>query len=222
MMTLAWSLLALGFVGLIVYLVLDYRKKAAARAAASKERFSRIFNPAGPGPAAPGAGSDKAAGEIPSTLPTPAALAGTSGSYARRNSLLDARHARLFELLHAGLPQHAIFAHVSLAALLELTGLPEGREREQRWRGLAQQRLDCVVCSKAFDIVAVVDLEDGTTAEARFKAECLKAAGVPYLRWNPLELPPAGELAALLAGDRNAAAIVHPAAREGSRDVASS
>ena len=217
MITLAWSLLALGFVGLIVYVILDYRKKAAARAAASKERFSRIFNPAGPG-----AGSDKAAGEIPPTLLTPAALAGTPASYARRNSLLDARHARLFELLHAGLPQHAIFAHVSLAALIEIIGLPEGREREQRFRGLAQQRLDCVVCSKAFDIVAVVDLEDGTTAEARFKAECLKAAGVPYLRWNPLELPPAGELAALVAGDRNAAAIVHPAARDGSRDVASS
>ena len=219
MMTFAWLLLALGFVAAIVYVVWDYRRKTAARAAASSERFARIFSPAGPGNAAPGAGSDKAARGIPSTLPTPAAAPSAPGSYTRRTSFLGARHGQLFALLDAGLPQHQIFAHVSLAAVLELTGLPEGREREQRLRGLTQQTLDCVVCSNAFGIVAVVDLEDGATAEARFKAECLKAAQVLYLRWNPLELPAAADIAALVAGDGTAAGGT---LRKGDGDAATS
>lgn len=205
MMTLGWFLLALGFVGAIIYLVWDYRKKRAARAAASSERFSRIFTAAEQGAAATGGGTGKAAPGVTPTPTAPAAVPSAPGSYARRPRFLDARHGRLFALLDAGLPEHEIFAHVSLPAVLELGGLPEGREREQRLRGLAQQTLDCVVCSKAFDIVAVIDLEDGATPEARFKVECLKAANVRYMRWSPLELPAPGEIAALVAGETDPA-----------------
>jgi hypothetical protein len=84
--------------------------------------------------------------------------------------------------------------------VLDPAGLPEGREREQRSRGLAQHTLDCVVCSPGFAIVAIVDLDDGVTAEARFKAESLKAAGLRYLRWNPFELPPHGQVTDLVTG----------------------
>lgn len=209
-MSFAWFLLTLGFVGLIIYVVWDYRRKQAARAAASSERFTRIFSSAGQG---------RATGASPG-LPTPPAVASTPTSYVGRNTFLGVHHGRLFAALDAGLPDYKIFAHVSLAAVIELTGLPEGREREQRARGLAQQTLDCVVCSKAFDIVAVVDLADGTAADARFKAECLKAAGVHYLRWNPLELPPAAAVATLIAGERHAAAGGAPAPRQ--RDHATS
>lgn len=221
MMTFAWLLLALGFVAAIVYVVWDYRKKTAARAAASSERFTRIFSPAGQVVAARGANSDKAAGQNPATPAAPAAVASAPAFYARRTSFFNVQQARLFATLEAGLPQHEIFAHVSLAAVLELTGLPEGREREQRLRGLTQQTLDCVVCSNAFGIVAVVDLEDGATAEARFKAECLKAAQVRYLRWNPLELPAAAGIAALVAGD-GAAAPAGGTLRKGDGDAATS
>jgi len=80
--------------------------------------------------------------------------------------------------------------------VLEVAGLPDGREREQRVRALAQQTVDCVVCTQALAVVAIVDLDSGSTPEARFKLEVLKAAGVRYLQWNPLEPPPEGDLAA--------------------------
>ena len=202
MKTLAWFLLALGFLGTIVYVLWDYRKKRAAREAASNERFSRIFGAAGRS----AAGSDKAAArdvlpEAPAAETGPPALA----SYAKRDKFLGPHHGRLFALLAAGLPEHQIFAHASLAAVLELTGVPRGRDHEQRLGELAQQKLDFVVCSAASDIVAAIDLEGAATAEARFKAESLKAAKVRYLRWNPLELPAAADIAALLAGDEGTA-----------------
>jgi uncharacterized protein DUF2726 len=221
MMTLGWFLLALGFVGTIIYVVWNYRKKRAARAAARSERFSRIFTAAERSAIATGGGTGQAAREVTPTPTTPAVIPAAPGSYARRPSFLDARHSRLFALLDSGLPEHAIFAHVSLAAVLELGGLPEGREREQRLRGLAQQTLDCVVCSKAFDVVAAIDFEDGTTPEARFKAECLKAARVRYLRWNPLELPAVADLAALIAGNGETDPAGGPL-RKGDRDAATS
>jgi hypothetical protein len=206
MMTFAWLLLALGFAGAIIYVVWDYRKKKSARAAASSERFGRIFSPAEQRAAVTGAGSAAAAREVLPELRPAAASPSAPASYARRVKFLGPQHDRLFALLTAGLPGHEIFAHVSLAAVLELAGPPEGREREQRLRGLAQQTLDCVVCTKSHDIVAVVDLEDGTTPDARFRAEALKAAKVRYLRLNPLELPAAGDIPALVAGDGEAGA----------------
>ena len=212
MMTFAWLLLALGFAGALIYVVWDYRKKRAARAAASSERFTRIFAAAEQGAAAPGGGAEKAVQQMPPTRAAMAPVASAPAFYARRTAFLDARHGRLWALLGTALPEHAIFAHVSLAAVLELTGLPEGREREQRLRGLAQQTLDCVVCNRAFDIVAAVDLENGSTADGRFKAEALKAARVRYLRWSPLELPAVADIVPLLVGAEESAGT-RPASR---------
>ena len=68
-------------------------------------------------------------------------------------------------------------------------------------RALAQHTVDFVVCGREFEVAAVIDLESGQTPESRYKAECLKAAGIRYLRWGPLELPPSHEIAALV-GDK--------------------
>jgi hypothetical protein len=193
----AWFFLALAPVVAIVYVVWAYRKRTAARAASRRERFAQIFSPRAQRSTAP----EVAHAGFPGVASTPGVASRGPAPYARRATLLSARHIQLHDVLRAGLPDHEIFAHVSLAAVIELTGLPEGREREQRSRALAQQTIDCVVCSKAFEIVAAVDLESGHTAETRFKAECLKAAGVRYLQWNPVELPRSDEVAALLAGN---------------------
>jgi hypothetical protein len=197
----AWFLLALAPVAAFIYVVWAYRKRTAARAASSSKRFAQIFNPSAQPSATTHAATDAAQTESPGTGSSTAAATRGPAAYARRARLLSAQHIQLLDLLDAGLPDHEVFAHVSLAAVIEFTGLPEGREREQRLRALAQQTVDCVVCSNAFEVVAVVDLESGHTAEMRYKAECLKAAGVRYLRWNPLELPRSHEVAALIAGD---------------------
>ena len=133
------------------------------------------------------------------TTTTAAPAIRAPNAYVRRAQLLNSHQIQLHERLVSGLPGHVVFAHVSLAAVLEVAGQPEGREREQRSRALAQQTVDCVVCTRALATVAVVDLDGGSTAEARFKLEVLKAAGVRYLRWNPLELPSSNAVATLIA-----------------------
>lgn len=196
-MSWVWFFLALAPVVAIVYVVWAYRKRTAARAASRRERFAQIFSPRAQRSTAP----EMAHAESPGAASPPEVPTRGPAPYARRATLLNVRHIQLHDVLRAGLPDHEVFAHVSLAAVIELIGLPEGREREQRSRALVQQTIDCVVCSKAFEIVAAIDLESGHTAETRFKAECLKAAGVRYLQWNPVQLPRSDEVAALLAGN---------------------
>jgi hypothetical protein len=194
--SVTWYVLALLPVAAIIYIVRAYRKRNAARAAASRDRFAQIFDAAAGRNAKPGA-----------VLPAPpVAVAGAAspgrgtGTYARRLHVLTAQQIQLRGLLRRALPDHDVLSSVSLAAVIEVCGLPEGREREQRWRALAQQTVDCVVCSNAHAVLAVVDLDSGSTAETRFKSECLKAAGVRYLRCNPLELPRDNEISALILG----------------------
>jgi hypothetical protein len=192
---LALFFLVLAPVVAIVYVVWAYRKKTAARAAASSERLARLLN----APAAGAAPSDVTAQDVSRGEPSVAAPAARGAvSYARRPSFLSRSQIELHDRLRIGLPGHHVFAHVPLVAMIDLTGMPEGREREQRLRALAQHMVDCVVCSGTFEIVAAIDLEHGNTAEARFKAECLKGAGIPYLRWNPAQLPRGDEVAALI------------------------
>jgi hypothetical protein len=185
MRSLMWFLIGLVPVAAVIYVVWSYRKSALARTAASRERFAQIFE----GVSDPRGTPDSVQTRQPAVRPaTPPARVGAS--YARKARLLTVQQAQLFDLLKDGLPARQVFANVSLAAVIEVCGLPDGREREQRLRALAQHSVDCVVCADAHEVVAVVDLDDGDSAGTRFKSECLKAAGVPYLRWNPLALPP--------------------------------
>jgi len=194
--SIAWVLLALLPVAAVIYIVHTYRKGSAARAAASKDRFAQIFDAAAP----PAVRPDAAPPAPPVPVVGAAAASRSTGSYARRMPVLTTQQLQLRELLRRGLPDHDILSSVSLAAVIDVCGLPEGREREQRWRALAQQTVDCVVCSKEHAVLAVVDLDSGSTAETRFKSECLKAAGVRYLRWSPLELPGHDEIEVLILG----------------------
>ena len=195
-MTWAWYLLALLPTAAITYIVWAYRKRNAARAAASGDRYAQIFKPLMARAAAPEAAEAALSGRTAGAAPE----ARGTGAYARRARLLTAQQADLRELLKSGLPDHEILSSVSLAAVIEVCGLPEGRAREQRLRALTQHTVDCVVCGSALEVVAVLDLENGSAADARFKSECLKAAGVRYLRWNPLEFPRSNDLSALILG----------------------
>lgn len=196
MVNLALFFLVLAPVVAIAYLVWAYRKRSAARVAASSDRFARIFEPGAQRSATATAPAGTASlDEAAASAIAPRGLS----PYVRRAGLLSAGHARLRDALRTALPAHEVFAHVSLASLIELTGVPEGRERDQRLRALAQQTADCVVCDKTFSIVAVVDIESGQSADRQFKAECLRAAGVRYLRWHADEIPRSGEIAALIA-----------------------
>lgn len=193
-------LIALLALAAVIYIVRAHRKRATERAAASSKRFAEIF-----GAASQSAGWSKATAVAAGAAMVhgsgaPASAGRTPAPYLRKERLLDPRHASLFHLLTSSLPEHRIFIHVSLAAVIEVPPSVQGREREQRWRVLAQNAVDCLVCTGELDVIAAVDLETGNGAEARIKAEYLKAAQLRYLLVSPSALPRPEEMRTLLLG----------------------
>lgn len=193
---MAWFLFLLGAIGVIALFIWDYRRKLAAREAASKARFERIFKE----PAAAASPS----GPSPAVAPRPATGSVSSVSAAplfpARERFLGPAETATYLLLKAGIPDHEIFANVSLASVV---GAPDGgREREQRFQRLSQYRLDFVVCDRNMRIVAVVALEAASGAESqgtqRFISDCLSAGGVRQVRLNPVSLPRREEIRALV------------------------
>jgi hypothetical protein len=191
---LGYVLLTLLPVAAGIYLVWFYRKKRAERAAASSKRFAEMFGP-GITPR-PGATATRSTQTAPSGTPAPVPAALCS----RKDRLLTGQHAALFQGLTAALPDCLIFPQVSLAALVELPPAVQGREREQRQRGIALLTLDFVVCDEHTRAVAAVDLQDAPSAESQFKSEYLEGAQLRYLRVSPASLPDPDALRSLVLG----------------------
>jgi hypothetical protein len=191
-LALWWYLLALAPVAAIAYAVWSYRKKSVEREAASRERLALLVGSAAalnaPGENAPRGGS--AAAPSP---PLP--------GWVARERFLSQPETLLYYLLRAGLPDHQVFAHVNLAALVAAReGLP-GFEREQQLRRLAQHRLGFVICDKAMRVVAAIDLEPAAGRE--LKAECLGAAGIRLVVLDPGAPPRREDVRQLVLGARD-------------------
>lgn len=194
------TLLLLAGVGGIAYVVWNYQKKAAAREAASRERFEEMLRArpaAAPAPGAPPVVAPTPGGtSTPGVAPVAKAQAPGAASSARER-FLGQRETLLYRLLKAGIPDHEIFANVALASVV-------GGRNEQEARHLAQYRLDFVVCDKGMKVVAAVGIEPagGTQSpgEQQFVAECLKAAGIGLVRLNLVALPRREEIRALVCG----------------------
>jgi hypothetical protein len=114
--------------------------------------------------------------------------------------------------LKTGLPDHDIFASVSLASVVALPA--SASEREQQLRRLAPYQLDFVVCDKNMRIVAAVDFETAGGADTagiqQFKADYLKGAGIRLVRVNPTAMPRRDQVRALVVGSTSAAAGPNP------------
>lgn len=194
---MVWLLFFLVVIGLIAVLVWDFRRKAARREAASKERFEQMFR-AKSAPAA-----EAAQGGSSLSAPAPAAPPAAAQAFFSRERFLSQRATLIYRLLRAGLPDHEIFANVPLASLLEASG--KGHEREQQVRRLQQFQMDFMVCDKSMRIVAAVELEQAGGAasggEQRFKEECVHAGGIRLVRINPAAAPRHDEIRALVLGE---------------------
>ena len=193
-----WYVLLLAAVGVAVYAVWSYRKKAAARKAASEARFEMLFK----GQAELATGLQPpipSAAEPASSANAPPATA-TAQPVAER--FLGKAESLLYYLLRSGLPDAEVFAGVSLARVLSATG--NGRDREQQLRRLSQYQIDFVVCDKSMRVVAVVEVETaagaGAAGDQRFKSDVLKQAGIRVVRINPAELPRREQIGALVNG----------------------
>jgi len=195
---LVWFLLALGVISVIGVFIWDYRRKAARREAASKQRFSQIFKA-------------KAEPESPAVAPSPVSPAPAASASAAQASVavfpprerfLGQSETLVYLLLKTGLPDHQIFANVTLASVLNVPGT--GYDREQQLRRLSTYPLDFVVCDRNMRVVAAVDLESPGSVDAagaeRYMSDSLKAAGIRQVRLNPVSLPSRAALRELVCG----------------------
>lgn len=190
--------------GAIAYFVWNFRKKAVEREAATKKRFEEMFLAQPASAASPGAPPPAA---VPAAVPVPVAvpdikapapaLAPAAAAVPAGGRFLGQRETLLFRLLKVGIPDHEIFANVTLASVA-------GGRNEQETRRIAQYRLDFVVCDKNMRVVAAVEFEQAGGAQAlgdqHFKTECLKAVGIHLVRVNPAALPRRDEIRGLVCG----------------------
>jgi hypothetical protein len=191
------SVLLLVPVGAIAFIVWAYQKKVAQKNAASDERYRQLFG-ADPRTStspveAPASGRTAAATPVLPLVPQGAA------TYSSKERLLSPPETLLYYVLKAGLPDHVIFAHVNLAAVVEVPQTVRGYEREQQQRQLARYRVDFVVCDRNTNVVAVAEFES-TDESAAFKTACLKTAGIRHVPVNPAAIPKRDAIRPLIFG----------------------
>jgi intracellular sulfur oxidation DsrE/DsrF family protein len=209
-------------VAIMGYAVWNFQKKTAAREAAAQQRFADLLrggqgsgggqSASAPAPAASASTSAPASHAVPAApavaIPPAAAPAAAVAAVAARERFLGQHETLLYLVLKTGLPDHEIFANVSLAAVVALPA--SGSEREQQIRRLAPYQLDFVVCDKSMHVIAAVDIETAGGADAagiqQFKADYLKRAGIRLVRVNPAAMPKRDQVRALVVGGNAAPA----------------
>ncbi len=189
-MTAIWYLLVLAPFIVIPILWWSYRRKIAERESLADARWQKLVSAA------------KAEPATAQTLAPSSPVAADSG-YVRRVRTLDPAQTVLFYLLKNSLADHEVMPQVSLAAVLEVPLQISGSEREQRLGSLARHTIDFVVCNKALQPVAVIDLplqEMPVPTPQDFKTRSLAEAGVRYLCLSRKTLPKREALRALVLG----------------------
>lgn len=124
--------------------------------------------------------------------------------FARRERLLDPSQTLVYYLLKMSLPDHEVMSQVGLTCVLAVrTEIPDS-EREQRLRSLGQHLVDFVICNKALQPVAVIDLPlqepSALTPALDIKTRSLSEAGIRYLRLSRKALPKREAVRALVLG----------------------
>lgn len=198
---MVWFLLALVPVVAIAYVIWAYRRKFSAKEAASRKRVALLLGESRAEPAASGNTVPAGATGMPGTVP---AAAVPVPAWTARERFLSQPETLLYYLLRVGLPDHEIFAHVSLAALVAVGQRTNAYERDQQLRRVAQHEFSFVVCDKRMRVVAAVELTRAAAGPGQdLKVECLKAAGIRLVQVDPAALPRREELRTLVRGTQS-------------------
>jgi hypothetical protein len=149
------------------------------------------------------AGGQPAAPVVASPAPTPAAapvpvLAAAPTPSKPPGPFLQGQAKVLYLVLKAALSDHHIFVYTRLTDVIKPIGkplTPQGRAQ------FAQSRVDFVVCNKALNVVALLDISDGTRPDDPIKQHLqpqLAAGGIRYVRVAPYALPKPAEVRQLV------------------------
>jgi len=192
-MVALWYLLILApFIALPI-LWWNYRRKQAARERLAGERWQQIISK-------PAAGDENAVAAASAPMaPTPQL------QYRRRERLLDPSRTLMYYLLRSGLPECEVLVQVSLDRLLAPAAEMSDRTREKYLQGLAQHSVDFVVCDKAMQPLAAVELLEqeapaALTTETDFSTQCLAHSGIRHVRIARTALPKRQEVRAVVLG----------------------
>lgn len=104
--------------------------------------------------------------------------------------LMTENEAEFFGRLIVALPDHYIFPQVALSALIGATAKDKKRAYGDYLR-IAQQRVDYVVCDRACQVVAVVELDDKTHSRKKdaLRDARLQQAGIRTVRFQSRSKP---------------------------------
>lgn len=187
-------------VAAVAAFVWNYRRQAAAREAASAERMNAFLQQARAEAAARSGGT---AAAPPAPAAEPVRQAQPLPGLGLQPALLNAEQQALYRLLRDALPDHLVFACVSLAAFIQPADNVVGFAREAQDRRLADALADFVVCDASTKALAAVQCgaRSGKAAEkAAFAAACAAATGVRWVEISPQALPRPDEIRARLLG----------------------
>jgi very-short-patch-repair endonuclease len=127
--------------------------------------------------------------------PAPTSGRKATGQFRARKPLSDYEQG-MYHRLHQAFPEHIILAQVAFSALLQTSDRPTRSMFDRKYA-------DFVVCSKAFEVLAVVELDDSShkgREEPDAKRESLLwKAGYKILRYG--KYPEVGQLQGDLASD---------------------
>lgn len=178
---MVWYLVALAWLAVMGAIVYNYTRKQRRRTSARAQDMEKAL------------GELRAAAKMRAADPGPSArdsgvAAHSVPEFTRKPRLLPQPAAVLYYVFKTGLPDHEIFAGVSLSDVLEVAANAQPPQRELLRRKLEQHRLDLIVCTKQFEVVAGIIVADDAAAggETRqFIDRCMTAAGVRLVRVDP-------------------------------------
>jgi hypothetical protein len=210
-----WYVIGAVLIALPVAIVWSHGRKSARRKTERERRFRDMLSEARLVTTATAQAAMTPAAPAPSvvpplaTVPVPGAVPEAPAQIlARKSRLLGQPDALLYYVLRTGLPDHEVFACLTLADIVDLAPGQGGYDAVQRLRRLAQQRVDFVVCSRSLEIVAVVMVDRLGPADAaqiegrRIVEESLWAAGVRLVRIDPAAPPRHQQVRALVYGGK--------------------
>lgn len=111
--------------------------------------------------------------------------------YYAKKPLSQPEQVLYFRLAQA-LPEHVTLAQVGLSRIL---GVKKGNNPMEWLNRINRMSADFVVCNKASNVIAVIELDDSShQREDRKKADqkkdkALASAGIRMIRWNAKEIP---------------------------------
>lgn len=120
-----------------------------------------------------------------------------------KKPLLTDNEKEFFGRLIEALPDFHVFPQVAMGAILMPAVSRQDRSNYYRIRGTFSQKIvDYVVCDKAMNIVALIELDDRThsTEKDERRDAMTKQAGYVVLRYNSKKKPPVELIAKMLAG----------------------